>query len=1809
MLKAIQKEAFLSKLDQLINKLAAQREPVIARNSTLTILDENVLYQHLIQSLSSVPFERDSFLKQLGRFGFDGSTILRTIEICKRICECCTDSLKYTVVVDHFISDLSKRLILDRKAELLQILALDLPCDQTEAYIRASTHFARDLALLRDLFDKDYDLHFDDVIAAVRGKFLQRPLAQVQMFLQKPVDASYRQTVALAFDVIEVVLRTAPNFFGEGDRREVAQCKQNVKFKEAQHWNSKGDQMRSAVESIYKNLVADLQRISPDFDRAKSCLQGVHPDHLNGFVLLERLSPVLTDNAAKMLNEIQDLHSFTKSSQIHYVFPFSDKKFDDCLRQIQTTIHQTLSKWLERIELQSFETSSQQKLSVLLSALKEIQRLSCDYHEKDDTDIQTGDAYSKCEKLLKHRYNVSDSDIKSWDGGRFLNKRVPLVRIHDLRRVSCLQPQFAIYIALQTETRFQASASQLLKNFERDFEIHGNICAITRAVNHLPECKECIPEYFGTLKRLNASEHLQQCEDQLTAAVRKQQDRNELEKKLVNEDFASIVCLFVAVSTLHRDMSKLQIVLDYQAFERSVCDALRELFDEGRKQMHHFLTSRQPIDDDRYILKQASVFSKCFECFRKEGLLKSFLDDLEAQLAATMQESLKEASRLLGEKEFDQHAILICKLMHVRTLLASRGIDCPCLSDVSVKVRCETMLRESKNVTEVSHHILTLQRHPVLGNASNEALREFPELRDVYRQLCNEKMSFMNFDKVCEDLTFGSPSHKEKLSQTSRDRLKAAFDACMASFTDIIDQFIHGNRTPGFQVSDLLDTTKAEMLKLKPAIQAIFAKRLSLGQKSSEVGSFLGFLFGAWSICSDKSTIDKKCILQPHPAQIVCILMLLGIDEAKGPSKNHVMELLTGEGKSIVLGALATFFAYFGYSVDVVCYNPFLSQRDWNLFKFVFGFFDTADRIHYCDIDSLINRAMDTGAVPDLTEVAEAIAQQRVFKPSKSPVDPSKRILLIDEVDVFFGENFYGQRYSSVHVIDNAETRELLRYMFDNRSSLSNPKAAYKSIQKLDCVQRLHQKYPNLDRFLPRQVELMVQDLQNFQHRDLNPYELDKDSQNVCYIDHKMSGKNTNQLYGYMTFWAYLHEVERGEICYDPNVRTMGVQLFAGSILYSDLPKRYHLLLGLSGTVSELSSKDLQILANYQVSKCSFMPSTFEKTLLRMDQAQQVITDPKIEGFYDAIKNSIQVELKPTSERTILVVFKDKERLKGFETFLQNRPINKGAELCVPGVLSDDISFGKRDACIKAAMFEGGVTLMTRSYGRGTDFICSSKTINDRGGVHIIQTFLPMMISETKQIKGRTCRQDNNGSYREIFWAQDIADDDIATFDELRCWLKSPAERAKIGNIMGLLADHSNVEDIIEMRRCQKDDARVDKMLQSDIENSQQCRDTESMVDHQMNGLCSDALRLFEDFQNEWFGAPSVVQSVHTVFILDESGSMSGEPWSNLQQSVRAYLNELSQKGSPDDRVSIIQFASEARIFKEFVSVADAESSQLVQQAGGTQFVPPLEQTKALLGRDQSGYDVVLVFMTDGVNEDDMQPVPILQKIFSRFKDSRSMKFNAIAFGENPASLRAMVNAVGDDGTYSHASDAIQLQRSFVEIARKMISGSTRIQQAASPASQSSSSASSFGGAAKSAILHASDAAAPGVGDTVVLQNLEGNLRVFDTSVAVVKRKTSQALEVELISPREAVSFSQGKPILVQLRNAQLKRRSAVNIAASTADAAASAVVSQDATAEPPDELRDMYVPKDLTFTIAIIASIAIIYYNVCIQACCWNFS
>lgn len=50
------------------------------------------------------------------------------------------------------------------------------------------------------------------------------------------------------------------------------------------------------------------------------------------------------------------------------------------------------------------------------------------------------------------------------------------------------------------------------------------------------------------------------------------------------------------------------------------------------------------------------------------------------------------------------------------------------------------------------------------------------------------------------------------------------------------------------------------------------------------------------------------------------------------------------------------------------------------------------------------------------------------------------------------------------------------------------------------------------------------------------------------------------------------------------------------------------------------------------------------------------------------------------------------------------------------------------------------ITLLERSFGRGTDFIMIDEKINALGGVVVIQAFYSLNKSEEEQIKGRTGR-------------------------------------------------------------------------------------------------------------------------------------------------------------------------------------------------------------------------------------------------------------------------------------------------------------------------------------------------------------------------------------------------------------------------------------------------------------------------------------
>ena len=80
--------------------------------------------------------------------------------------------------------------------------------------------------------------------------------------------------------------------------------------------------------------------------------------------------------------------------------------------------------------------------------------------------------------------------------------------------------------------------------------------------------------------------------------------------------------------------------------------------------------------------------------------------------------------------------------------------------------------------------------------------------------------------------------------------------------------------------------------------------------------------------------LAEGVLLKAHNIQILTILRFLVYDSGDTDTDlaSHVMQIRTGEGKSIILGACSAFFALYGFRVRCVCHSDYLSHRDYSLF-------------------------------------------------------------------------------------------------------------------------------------------------------------------------------------------------------------------------------------------------------------------------------------------------------------------------------------------------------------------------------------------------------------------------------------------------------------------------------------------------------------------------------------------------------------------------------------------------------------------------------------------------------------------------------------------------------------------------------------------------------------------------------------------------------------------------------------------------------------------------------------------------------------
>ena len=621
---------------------------------------------------------------------------------------------------------------------------------------------------------------------------------------------------------------------------------------------------------------------------------------------------------------------------------------------------------------------------------------------------------------------------------------------------------------------------------------------------------------------------------------------------------------------------------------------------------------------------------------------------------------------------------------------------------------------------------------------ARKIIDDFDEFERINIKLFNSKASGVTFPLALEKLT-SQPDNSD-----NNRKLQIAYDHFHKFYSYFLNQIVHPLKP--FKPFDHVVKTKKLAKELSGDLNLLSTET----QKTAEL---LAHIFAYWSYLNSAKGYfsgESNTLLQPHSTQVLTLLRLLSVDEPGG-LKDHLIQIKTGEGKSITLGIAATLFGLLGYRVNVACYSSYLSSRDEKAFTELFRAFNLFSwDIKYSTIDGLVEDALGSH-LPNFREHVRQFLKGKKTNPF-TPTD-KKNLLLLDEVDVFFGKNFYGKVRRPALPIQTKGTAELLRYIWKEKSSLRklDKQVAVDQLLALPCTQTILEEYPNLKSFLPSEISSMISYLAHYPDSGeiWGSKPIVQDDQ-VGYID--KAGNLSFAYSGYNLAFAYLYYREKGEIKSDRHLEDkLSITITTAQVLFSAMPNFFNLKLGLTATLEGLTEEENAILKHYGFDKRSFIPSTFQKQVLV--EAKTEVIDGKREDFFKRLKTEIDTVLR--QNRAALIVHKNTKRVQEFQDYLKNIQRNQ-AQFKLPELLTEMIPDSDRAAIISRAISQYKITQMTHLFGRGIDFICRDNALIKNGGVHVILAFYPKNLVDEIQIKGRTCRQDDPGSIIKILFAEDL---------------------------------------------------------------------------------------------------------------------------------------------------------------------------------------------------------------------------------------------------------------------------------------------------------------------------------------------------------------------------------------------------------------------------------------------------------------------
>ena len=608
----------------------------------------------------------------------------------------------------------------------------------------------------------------------------------------------------------------------------------------------------------------------------------------------------------------------------------------------------------------------------------------------------------------------------------------------------------------------------------------------------------------------------------------------------------------------------------------------------------------------------------------------------------------------------------------------------------------------------------------------------------------------------------------------------------------------------------------------------------------------------------------RNYLMQPHPAQVISILRFFdSVDDKEYPTiEKHFIQIPTGEGKSVTLAVTSVVLALLGFDVNCACYSKYLSDRDFNAFLTLFQAFNLQDNIKYGTFtqlaDDFVNSEFaDAGVRGTVQSVIDSKPHQlgrSITGVTSSdlvvPHAPRPRILLIDEVDVFFQKDFYGSMYQPIAKVSDPSVSALLKYIYTNRDSRThlNLKVIFSSEEFSKCVER----FPFWKELLEESVRAMITDVKSFQEP---PHEYQVVRGEIAYAD--QDSLSFSKQFGYKTTFAYFLEHSKGRVDQETLNSRLYLLVKTGCWSYAEIPNQYHSVLGVTGTLATLSPVEKSLLKNdFQIKQYTFMPSIYGNKQLNFsgNSSDDVKISSSKSEYYMEIINEIKCRLIGSIDgtpRAVLVFF---ESIQSLENFYDSEQLRRSCLKDQIKHITEKTSANDKEALIRQAVTTGSITLLTKILGRGTDFIVYDEKLIASGGIHVIQTFVSEECSEEAQIKGRTARQGNKGSFSFV-----LLDSELEKY-----YLNSEDIKK--------MCSTKNMYDTIHQKRIQFFETKFPESMRYVKEIREDHMKARQFVKHLLNKDLSKV----KDFLVTENTCPLAVDgSSRTIVLMDATGSMS----------------------------------------------------------------------------------------------------------------------------------------------------------------------------------------------------------------------------------------------------------------------------------------------------------------------------------------------